>query len=66
VRLGIGELYQIHAPVEELVQKIEQVTSEEIQQIARELFSSDGLSLSAVGPEETLKDLEQVVLAIQA
>jgi predicted Zn-dependent peptidase len=66
VRLGIGELYQIHAPVEELVQKIERVTSEEIQQIARELFSSDGLSLSAVGPEETLKDLEQVVLAIQA
>jgi predicted Zn-dependent peptidase len=63
IRLGIGELYSIHAPVEELVTKIERVTSEEIQEIAHDLFGRDGLSLSAVGPEEKLRDLEQCIAA---
>ncbi len=63
VRLGIGELYQIHAPVEELVQKIERVTADEIQEVARALFGNDSISLSAVGPEQELKNLESVVMA---
>lgn len=66
VRLGIGELYQIHAPVEELVQKIERVTADEIQEVARALFGNDSISLSAVGPEQELKDLESIVMAPQA
>jgi predicted Zn-dependent peptidase len=63
IRLGIGELYNIHAPVEELVTKIERVTSEEIQEIAHDLFGRDGLSLSAVGPEEQLRNLGNVLAA---
>jgi predicted Zn-dependent peptidase len=61
IRLGIGELYNIHAPVEELVAKIERVTSEEVQEIARDLFGRDGVSLSAVGPEDQLRTLEGIV-----
>ncbi len=63
VRLGIGELYNIHAPVEELVQKIEHVTADEIQEIAQELFGQDSLSLSAVGPADKLRDLESALTA---
>ncbi len=63
IRLGIGELYNIHAPLEELVARIERVTSEEIQEIAQELFGQDGLSLSAIGPEEQLRDLEDLLTA---
>ncbi len=65
IRLGIGELYNIHAPVEELVAKIERVTSEEIQEIAHDLFGRDGLSLSAVGPGEKLRDLEGLVTSVK-
>lgn len=61
IRLGIGELYTIHAPVKELVSKIERVTSEEIQQIAHDLFGRDRISVSAVGPVAQLRDLEKVV-----
>ena len=63
VRLGIGELYNIHAPVEELVTKIERVTSDEIQEIASELFGHDGLSLSALGPADELRSLENALIA---
>lgn len=63
IRLGIGELYNIHAPVEELVAKIERVKPEEIQEIAHDVFGRDGLSLSAVGPEEQLRSLANVLAA---
>ncbi len=62
VRLGIGELYNIHAPVEELITKIERVTADEIQEIARDLFGRDGLSLSALGPADELRSLENALI----
>ncbi len=62
-RLGIGELYNIHAPIESFVQKIEAVTSEEIQAIAQNLFAQNELSLSVIGPEDGLRDLEEVITA---
>ncbi|MCS6936911.1 MAG: insulinase family protein [Candidatus Bipolaricaulota bacterium] len=61
VRLGIGELYNIHGPIEDLIAKIEAVTAEELQTLARELFTPGALSLSVVGPEEKLSDLEGLV-----
>lgn len=60
-RLGIGELYSIHSPIENLVQKIEAVTSEEIQAVAQDLFEQKDLSLSVIGPEDKLRHLEDLV-----
>lgn len=57
-RLGIGEIYNIHGPIENLVQKIEAVTSAEMQALAQELFAQKDLSLSVIGPEDKLRDLE--------
>ena len=39
--------------VEEVLQRIEAVTSRDIQNVARELLAKDKLSLAAVGPFET-------------
>ncbi|MGQ9477954.1 MAG: M16 family metallopeptidase [Candidatus Bipolaricaulia bacterium] len=60
VRLGLGELYDLHMPVEEVVAQIEAVTAEEVQKVAEELFSKP-LSLTAIGPERRLKGLEQLL-----
>ncbi|MCI2430475.1 insulinase family protein [Candidatus Acetothermia bacterium] len=60
IRLGIGELYDIHGPIEHLVQKIESVMAEDLQALARELFQRE-LSLSVVGPQEKLRDLEELI-----
>lgn len=60
VRLGLGELYGLHMPVEEVVARIEAVTAEEVQEVAEGLFS-EPLSLTAIGPERRLKGLEQLL-----
>ena len=61
VRLGVGEIYSAHMPVEELTAKIEAVTAEDILEIARALFSGNNLSLCMVGPERELASLEKVL-----
>jgi len=60
VRLGVGEIYSGHMPVEELTAKIEAVTAEDILGIARALFSQNNLSLCMIGPERELSRLEKV------
>jgi len=48
---------------EELVVKIQAVTSEEIQEIARDIFTNDKLNLSVIGPaidEETLRQVLKI------
>ena len=59
VRLGLGELYDLHLPVEEVIDRIEAVTVEQVQEIAGEIFSRR-LSLTAVGPEDQLQSLKRV------
>ncbi len=59
VRLGLGELYDLHMPIEEVLAKIEAVTAEEVQKVAEELFSGP-LSLTAIGPEKRLRELERL------
>lgn len=58
VRLGLGELYQLHMPVEETLRRIEAVTADQVQEVAEALFSRP-LSLSAIGPGERLRGLER-------
>lgn len=58
VRLGLGELYDLHMPIEEVIAKIEAVTAGEVQEVAERLFSAP-LSLTALGPERELKGLER-------
>ncbi len=57
VRLGLGEIYGQHQPVEEVLRKIEAVTVEQVQEVAQLLFSR-GLSLTAIGPGEPLQALQ--------
>lgn len=58
VRLGLGELYGTHQPLEETLQRIEAVTAAEVQGVAEELFSRQ-LSLTAIGPARRLRGLER-------
>ena len=58
VRLGLGELYGVHQPVEETLRRIEAVTAGDVQAVAEALFSQP-LSLTAIGPERRLQELER-------
>ncbi|MFQ6117107.1 MAG: M16 family metallopeptidase [Candidatus Bipolaricaulia bacterium] len=58
VRLGLGEIYRLHMPVEETICRIEAVTATDVQEVAEILFSHP-LSLSASGPGERLRGLER-------
>ncbi len=60
VRLGLGEIYQVHQPVEATIGAIEAATAEEVQAVALEIFSRP-LSLTAVGPEQRLQALEELL-----
>lgn len=57
VRLGLGEIYQIHQPLQEVIHRIESVTAEQVQEVAQFLFAKP-LSLTAIGPADRLRDLE--------
>jgi len=61
MRLGLGEIYQTHQPIEEIIARLEAVTAEEVQSIARELFSRE-FTLTVVGPERPLAGLEKVLI----
>ena len=51
VRLAQNEIhFQEFIPLESVVEKIEAVTSEEIRDLANELFNSDQLALTLLGP----------------
>lgn len=63
IRLGYAEIYRTHRPVEEVLQRIEAVTAEDVQRVARELFLNDHYTLAVVGPEKQLAPLDQAVPA---
>ncbi len=60
VRLGLGELYDLHMPIEEVITKIEAVTAAEVQGVAEGLFSRP-LSLTAIGLERRPQGLEELL-----
>lgn len=62
MRLGLGEIYQTHQPLEEIITHLEAVTAEDVQSIAGELFSR-GFTLTVVGPERSLASLEKSLYA---
>jgi predicted Zn-dependent peptidase len=59
-RLGLGELYDSHLPLDEVMAKIDAVSAEDVLTLARSLFQSRELSLCLVGPENELAGLEQI------
>lgn len=63
MRLGVGEIYNLHMPLDEVIAKIEAVTADEVQAVAQALFKEDALSLTVIGPEKALGGLAQVMPA---
>lgn len=58
IRHGIGEIHGKHIPVDEVIARVEAVTAEDIQAVARDLFGEQApFTLSAVGPGEKLDSL---------
>jgi predicted Zn-dependent peptidase len=50
-RLAINEItFQKHIPAEEVVRQIDGVTSEEIRNLAGEMFNPSAIGLAAIGP----------------
>ncbi|MCR4404349.1 MAG: insulinase family protein [Candidatus Acetothermia bacterium] len=58
VRLGLGELYDLHMATEDVIARIESVTAADVQEVACETFARP-LSLTALGPEKPLRELER-------
>ena len=60
MRLGVGEIYNLHMPVDNVIAQIEAVTADEVQTVAQALFQEDALSLTVIGPEKQLSGLAQL------
>lgn len=61
MRLGVGEIYNLHVPVDDVIARIEAVTADEVQAIAQALFRGDALSLTVIGPEKELAGLSKAI-----
>lgn len=66
LRLGFCEIYDQHLPPEAVIEKLETVTAEQIQELARPLFAEKRLLLTAVGPAAGLTRLEGTLSAAVA
>lgn len=60
MRLGMAEVYDHHRSIDEVIARVEGVTAEEVQQIARDLFGRT-FALSVVGAGKHLASLEDAV-----
>jgi predicted Zn-dependent peptidase len=60
MRLGLGEIYNTHQPVEEVIARLEGVTADDVQSIAQSLFSQ-AFTLAVVGPERPLAGLAKTI-----
>lgn len=59
-RMAINEIYQGHHPhPEDVVDALYQVTSDDVQQLALNLFTDQGLTLQVLGPWEDWADRSQ-------
>ncbi len=58
MRLGGSEIYRQHLPLEQVIARLEAVSSEQVQALARQLLGEQPLTLAAVGPAAGLKTLE--------
>lgn len=54
IRLGISDIYNTQWPVEEIIDRVEKVSIEDVQNVARDIFSEENFTLSIVGPESEL------------
>ncbi len=61
MRLGVGEIYNLHMPIDDVIAQIEAVTADEVQSIAQALFKEEALSLTVIGPEKELSGLSPVM-----
>lgn len=61
MRLGVGEIYNLHMPIEDVIAQIEAVTADEVQAIAQALFKEEALGLTVIGPEKELSGLTAIV-----
>jgi predicted Zn-dependent peptidase len=61
IRLGLGEIYQTHRPIEEVIARVEGVTAEEVQSVACDLFGQGIFTLTVVGPERQLAALGETL-----
>ncbi len=55
--LGFGKIFE----PEEVVQRVQQVTSSEVQRIARDLFRPQRLRLAVIGPTKDARGIEQTL-----
>jgi len=60
MRLGLGEIYNTHQPVEDVIAHLEEVSAEDVGSIAQEIFSQ-AFTLTVVGPERQLAGLEKAL-----
>ena len=61
-RLGLAEIHGAHRSIDEIIQRVEDVTVDDVQTIARTLFEQPW-TLSVVGPGEQLAPLEEALTA---
>jgi len=61
MRLGVGEIYDLHMPIDDIIARIEAVTTDEVQAVAQALFKEEALSLTVIGPEKELSELAQAI-----
>ncbi len=60
-RLGMAEVYSTHLSIDDVIARTMAVTAEDVQQIANDLFGSNELTLTVVGPERQLKSLRKAI-----
>jgi len=60
-RLGICEIYRMHLSIEDVIARVQAVTSDDVQRIAQELFSQGDFTLTVVGPERQLQSLRKAI-----
>ena len=62
-RLAVAEIYRRHLSVEDVIAHVQEVTADDVQEIAQELFGKGVFTLTVVGPERHLKSLKKAIPA---
>ena len=58
IRLGIGDMFDTNWPLDEVIEKIDSVSIEDVQNVANRIFGQDDFTLSMVGSENQLADVD--------
>jgi predicted Zn-dependent peptidase len=54
IRLAISDIYGTHWTIDEIIERVEKVTIDEVQSVAKDIFDKDSFTLSIVGPGSEL------------